>query len=118
MALNWDKVSYLKELRGLCDEIFAQFSLDTIDLVFVDLDIHLRGDLVNIMMEKNIPIVAAHDTNPPIHSHRFDKVTSHPQYKVFHFSKGAGLTLWVRKDCHDVIRCLQKTDCIPNGFKK
>ncbi len=61
-------------------------------------------------MEKGIPIVAAHDTNPPLYSHRFDKVVIPPQYKTFHFSKGADLTLWVKKNCHDVIRCLEKTD--------
>ena len=51
---------YIQELEdGLSDIQFEKF-----DLAFVDAGIHLRGDLVNLMIDK-VNIITDHDTNQP-----------------------------------------------------
>ncbi|NGX30865.1 MAG: hypothetical protein K940chlam8_00219 [Chlamydiae bacterium] len=112
------KVSYLDELRLTCDKILAQFSLDDLELVFIDPGIHLRGDLVNIMLKKNIPIIAAHDTKVSEKVYGWNRIIVPSDYQAFKFVKGLGLTLWVRKDRLDVIQLLQKTNCKPCHVRK
>ena len=51
---------YEKELKDIVDPFISE---RTWDLVFVDCGIHHRGNIVNYCMEREIPIIVAHDTN-------------------------------------------------------
>lgn len=78
------------------------------DVVFVDVGIHNRGDIVNIFLNKNIKVVFAHDTSRD--ANRILKniygynIVSNEDYKEIHFEDTyMGTTFWVLKSEEEII---------------
>lgn len=70
------------------------------DVVFVDPGVHFRGDLVNLMMEKKVKYIFAHDTKQGFDDESGDiygwnKIEG-KGYKRTDHEDGEGTTLWER----------------------
>lgn len=97
--------SYLKELKQICNELFAKKSYD---VAFVDPGFHMRGDLVRELFNR-VPIIVAHDTNASAEIYGWGRVHTPLNYEKIIFKEGSGVTFWIRKDKEDLIRALQKS---------
>jgi hypothetical protein len=66
---------------------------EKVDFVFVDGHGGTRPECINFMMEKNCPIIIAHDTETP--SYGWDRVKNDISHKKIHFKKHENwTTLW------------------------
>lgn len=100
---------HIKELKVLINTLNKPY-----DIAFVDSGIHNRGDIVNILFDKNdIDIIAAHDTS------RTDRIVKNiygynivnipKDFLEFHFEDTyMGSTFWIRKNKLNVIKILKE----------
>ena len=83
-----------------------------LDVAFVNTTVPLRGDMVNILLMNNIPIVIAHDTisektkNKSKDSWGWSKVKTPPDYIKITLPIGKGTTFWVKNTLLFVINSL------------
>jgi hypothetical protein len=103
---------YKSELKSYLKAI--QIGHD-VSVVFVDPGVVIRGDLVEIGMQCNVPIVAAHDIPVLKDDEEFirrdvygwTRIKHNPEYTKVHIIKGSGLAFWIRNDLPGVIDEMQ-----------
>jgi hypothetical protein len=83
-----------------------------IDVAFVDAGVYIRGDMVKLFLQNNVPIVVAHDTASDVGSdvdeglYGWFKVKTPPEYEKIFIPFGNGTTFWVDKKFPAVIESL------------
>lgn len=83
-----------------------------IDVAFVNPSMNLRGDIVQILLTNNVPVVIAHDTEsaeanvPSTNLYGWDKVQSDSNYEKIYIPYKTGTTFWIKKDLPFVISSL------------
>jgi hypothetical protein len=100
--------SYLQSLAKLVDDTLSDKNYD---LGFVDYGLHVRGDLVNLLIGR-VPIVAAHDTNMTPEVYGWNIIKDRPDYLKVHYYKGQGTTFWIHRDQRSLAEAL----CKQSGF--
>jgi hypothetical protein len=89
----------------------AQQQGTPIDVAFVDSTAPLRGDMVNLLLINNVPIVIAHDTKCKGNSNKdlwgWFKVVTPSTYEEFSLNFGQGTTFWIKKDLSFVISSIK-----------
>lgn len=108
--------SYQREL----DEFFKKLIRESqelglpVDVAFVDCGPYIRGDMVEILLQNQVPIVSAHDTAnyypnyPDLTEAKPGEITKglfgwykiqpHPEYEKIFMNYGAGTMFWVHKE--------------------
>lgn len=108
--------SYLEEMNTFFKEqiqIAHENQLD-IDVAFVNPPIYIRGDMINILLKNQIPVVIAHDTegdgktdlNSKLYG--WDKIETPGNYEKIVIPFEHGTTFWIRKDLPKVIKAMKK----------
>lgn len=75
-----------------------------IDVAFVDSNAPLRGDMVNLLLANNVPVVVAHDTGcesdlfAQTNPWGWAKVQTPANYERVDICQNNGTTFWIRKD--------------------
>ena len=75
-----------------------------IDVAFVDSNAPLRGDMVNLLLANNVPVVIAHDTlcGADVHTQTnpwgWSKIQTPTTYERIDICQNHGTTFWIRKD--------------------
>ena len=94
-----NKFSYYKNWK--CYNLIGAFEFnnieypENIDMSFVDGHGDSRPECINMMMEKNCPIIVAHDTEEP--GYRWDKVKNDLGYDKLDFKEYVNwTTLWTK----------------------
>jgi hypothetical protein len=107
--------SYLFSLHSFFkDQIaFAEQQGTPIDVAFVDPGVYIRGDMVKLLLNLEVPIVVAHDTNNDAGSdvdeglYNWHVVKTPPDYEKISIPYGQGATFWVHKKLPRVIISLK-----------
>lgn len=95
--------AYLLELEQAVSIALVQ----PVELVFVDCDVHNRGDIVNLLFNK-VDIIVAHDTKTlGKNVYGWEKILPPANYHRFMFTKGQGIVFWVKDNRSDVMEVLQ-----------
>lgn len=99
---NWR--SYMKEVKEdkLTTDIVSYLNLQLgrlkPDVVFIDPGVHFRGDLVNLAMKREVPIIFAHDTLRGFDEkdiYGWNRITGEG-YERTDYREGEGTSLWER----------------------
>jgi len=94
--------AYLLELKDICDDLLKDKQFE---VVFVNPDFHMRGDLVNELFDR-VPVIVARDTNIAPEIYGWRKIYTPFNYTKIEYKDGQGMTFWVRHDREDVILAL------------
>lgn len=86
-----------------------------VDVVFVKtLGVYIRGDIVNLFLARNVPIVVAYNTSNDIGNDVSEGVYGwYKVYTPFNYEKifipmGGGTTFWINKHYYDLIETMQR----------
>ncbi len=78
-----------------------------IDVAFVDPGVYIRGDMVKVLLELEVPIVIAHDTSMKGTTdddlYGWTKVKTPSNYEMIMIPSGKGTTFWINKQLPHVI---------------
>lgn len=107
--------TYLNELNRHFKEqiINAQDNGYPIDVAFVDPGVYVRGDLVKVLLNNNVPIVVAHDTasdngtREVENLYGWNKVATPLNYVKIYIPYGQGTTFWINTQYPTVISSIQ-----------
>lgn len=108
--------TYLNELSEHFSTLIAKAELEgyEIDIAFVDPGVYIRGDLVKLLLAKQIPIVVAHDTatdfgtNEKRNLYGWNKVHTPSNYVKIYIPFGQGTTFWINDQLTTVIESMQR----------
>lgn len=76
-----------------------------VDLAFVDPAVHMRGDIVNLLLGR-VDVVVAHDTNCTPEIYGWNIVKTPANTTRLHYAKGQGTTFWIR-DNKELVEALK-----------
>jgi hypothetical protein len=102
---------HIKEYTSLIKGILEKRNYD---MVFVDVGIHNRGDLVNILLQEKIKVVFAHDTsrdpNRILKNIYGYNIVSNNDYTEIHFEDTyMGTTFWILNSEKEIINHMNGT---------
>lgn len=83
--------------NGFYDKLNEFVDLSTIDVAFVDHSQYMRAETVISLLDLNIPIVFAHDTNYGNDVYGWYLIENREDYDKIKFSDGQGTTYWIKK---------------------
>lgn len=117
---------YLDELSQFFNKqiLNAQNKGVVFDVAFVNTKAPLRGDMVNILLKNNIPIIIAHDTGSENTKKSTQdpwgwfKVATPPDYVKISLPIGKGTTFWIKNNLFFVINSLSTYLNDINALKK
>jgi len=108
-------------IRKLNESFDRAVSGEKVDVCFVDSLVYIRGDLVELALQRGIPVVAAHDTaccyqNYPDtsvirrdHGHYgWFRIQDHPEYERLFIDYGQGTTFWVHRSLPELAQTFRK----------
>jgi hypothetical protein len=94
--------NFLLEVKSICDPLL---DMGHYDVAFVDPGIITRADFVKYLLGK-IDIIVAHDTHDPIYG--WERINNDTDYEKVGFSRGCGVTFWIKSTRTDLIDSLRK----------
>jgi hypothetical protein len=98
MATNSNRNKEVLDIEnGVYDRIHQFVDLNKIDVVFIDHSMKMRGETINYFMNKEIPIIFAHDTNYGNTVYGWDLVQKRDDYGIIVERRGQGTTYWIKK---------------------
>jgi hypothetical protein len=104
--------SYMQEIADTCTQGLVLLE-EPCMLAFIDSGPYGRVDLVNEILSRKVPIVAAHDTGASgweYQYYAYDRLKVPEEYMTITFPVRAKITFWIRKDIlnEQQIDCLEK----------
>lgn len=101
--------TYIKEMKSFFDGLIGN---NNIDVAFVDAGVYVRGDMVELFLQSNIPIVIAHDTacddGSEVNLYGWYKIRSTGNYEKVYINHAMGTTFFIRKDFPQIIEGMKK----------
>ncbi len=104
--------SYLKDLDKFVKQ---QLASNEIDFAFVDSGVYIRGDLVQTLLNNQVPIIAAHDVSPnrkliDKDVYGYNLIVVPENYIEIHVPLGMGTGFWIKKEAKylEIIEDLQE----------
>lgn len=83
--------------NGLYDKLNEFVDLSTIDVAFVDHSFNMRAEIVNYLLDNNVPIVFAHDTNHGNDIYGWYLIENRSDYEKVNVNSYQGVTYWIKK---------------------
>lgn len=100
---------YITEMSGFFDSLLKD---NIVDVGFVDAGQYIRGDMVELLLQKGVPIVCAHDTNSDDGTdnqlYGWFKIKTVKDYERINVPHAQGTTFWIHKDLKQVIEGLKQ----------
>lgn len=105
---------YIKELVQHFKSLIKKAEEENyeIDVAFVDPGIYIRGDMVNLLLDLQIPIVVSHHTEMDNGTEKgnlygWNKVKTPENYVKIYIPFGKGTTFWISNQLPNVITSIQ-----------
>lgn len=93
---NRNQKPFYKE-DGYYDRLNKFVDLSSVDVAFVDHSQNMRAETVNYLMDKDIPIIFAHDTKHGHDVYGWGLVNPRDDYEVININSNQGVTYWIKK---------------------
>ena len=101
--------TYVRDLKMF---LHIETTVRKYDVAFVDPGIYLRGDMAELLLQLQIPVVAAHDVNMSnpdnVSLYGWQKIKSTADYEYVFVSRGAGTGFWISKELPEVIKGMKE----------